>query len=86
MTISNTNISSFSQAGITQEPGHDVIFAAPATTPIWNYARIGRATAGEATGLFLVNSTIANTPIGVSVGGQDPGRSRSRLRSLSRSC
>ncbi|MCA1685026.1 MAG: hypothetical protein LC745_03395, partial [Planctomycetia bacterium] len=60
LTVSNSNFNYFSQVGILEHTGFDLIA---------NGVRVG-GVRGEPNQLFLYNNTIANTPVGVRVVGE----------------
>lgn len=69
MTISNSNLASFSQVGVISHPsGVNALDVAPPTTPggFTLVTRDGKAR-GEGTLMFMVNNTITNMPVGVRI-------------------
>ena len=70
--ISNTNISNFRDVGIYEHPGFGaqaLPSSAPGRASPYGSDPAGRQGVGRGIVLFLVNSTIANTPIGIQVNG-----------------
>ncbi len=70
LTISNSNLSSFSDAGFTANPGFQLIAIAQnfgsTTTPQYTLARVS-GTNGEPTHTYFVNDTISNMPVGIEI-------------------
>jgi hypothetical protein len=66
MTISNSNLSSFSQVGVLSDPGTASALDVTAALGLAGVARDG-ANQGQGTLLFMYNDSIANMPVGVRV-------------------
>lgn len=64
MTISNSNLANFRDAGVFVHPGFNLLVLGVGTTP-------RSAMAGQANLLFMMNNTVANMPIAIQVVG-DP--------------